>query len=64
MITRDHGAEIFLEKDARKWAGRLVKHQMAIAEIQKQVKGLRSVTTAYTKVRREGGRREEGGKEE
>lgn len=50
-ISRDHGAEIFLDKDARKWANKLTKDQLAITAIQKQVKGLRSVTSAYTKVR-------------
>lgn len=49
-ISKDHGAEIFLEKDARKWAMRLVKHQASIATATKQIKGLKSVTTAYTKV--------------
>lgn len=49
-ISRDHGAEIFLDKDARKWANKLTKDQTAIKELQKQVKGLQSVTSAYTKV--------------
>lgn len=49
-ISRDHGAEIFLEKDARKWASRLVKHQNSVTTLEKQIKGLRSVTSAYTKV--------------
>ena len=51
MVSKDHGAEIFLDKDARKWATRLVKHQTSIESFRKQIKGLRSVTTAYTKVR-------------
>ena len=50
VINKDHGAEIFLEKDARKWAMKLVKHQSSIGEIRKQIKGLKSVTSAYTKV--------------
>ena len=50
-ISRDHGAEIFLDKDARKGANKLTKDQMTIATLQKQIKGLQSVTTAYTKVR-------------
>ena len=50
ILSRDHGAEIFLEKDARKWATRLVKHQGTMATMQKQIKGLQSVTSAYTKV--------------
>ena len=49
-ISKDHGAEIFLEKDARKWATRLVKFQDSIASTEKQIKGLKSVTSAYTKV--------------
>jgi hypothetical protein len=49
MLSKDHGAEIFLEKDARKWASRLVKHQESIAASQRQIKGLKSVTSAYTK---------------
>jgi hypothetical protein len=49
VISKDHGAEIFLEKDARKWATKLVKHQSNISVIQKQIKGLKSVTSAYTK---------------
>lgn len=48
-ISRDHGAEIFLDKDARKWANKLTKDQMSIESLQKQVKGLQSVTSAYTK---------------
>ena len=51
-ISRDHGAEIFLDKDARKWANKLTKDNMSITSLQKQVKGLQSVTSAYTKVRR------------
>ena len=54
VISKDHGAEIFLEKDARKWASKLVKLQVTIAQTRKQVKGLKSVTTAYTKVREVG----------
>lgn len=49
-LSRDHGAEIFLDKDARKWATKLTKDQQIIATLQKQVKGLQSVTSAYTKV--------------
>ena len=52
MLSKDHGAEIFLEKDARKWTTRLVKHQDTIAATQRQIKGLKSVTSAYTKVSR------------
>lgn len=50
-ISRDHGAEIFLDKDARKWANQLTKEEMNISTLRKQVKGLQSVTSAYTKVR-------------
>lgn len=50
-MNREHGAEIFLDKDARKWANQLTKDQMSIAALRKQVKGLQSVTSAYTKVR-------------
>ena len=50
-ITRDHGAEIFLDKDARKWANKFTKDQVAITSLKKQVKGLQSVTSAYTKAR-------------
>ena len=49
-LSRDHGAEIFLDKDARKWATKLTKDQQTIATHQKHVKGLQSVTSAYTKV--------------
>ena len=49
-LSRDHGAEIFLDKDARKWATKLTKDQQAMASLQKQIKGLQSVTSAYTKV--------------
>ena len=49
-ISRDHGAEIFLDRDARKWANKLTKDQMSIADLQKQVKGLQTVVSAYTKV--------------
>ena len=51
-LSKDHGAEIYLEKDARKWAMRLAKHQQSIETCHKQIKGLRSVTSAYTKVSR------------
>lgn len=50
VLSRDHGAEIFLDKDARKWATMLVKQQNGIAQIDKQVRGLKSVTAAYIKV--------------
>lgn len=50
VISKDHGAEIFLEKDARKVAMKLVKQQASIATTMKQIKGLKSVTSAYTKV--------------
>ena len=50
-ISRDHDAEIFLDKDARKWANKLTKDKAAVQALQKQVKGLQSVTSAYTKVR-------------
>lgn len=50
-ICRDHGSEIFLDKDARKWANKLTKDQMTIASLQKQIKGLKTVTSAYTKVK-------------
>ena len=49
-LSKDHGAEIYLEKDARKWAMRLAKHQESIEVFQKQIKGVKSVTSAYTKV--------------
>ncbi|XP_064404810.1 F-BAR and double SH3 domains protein 2-like [Halichondria panicea] len=49
VLSRDHGAEIFLDKDARKWATMLVKQQNGIAQIDKQVRGLKSVTAAYIK---------------
>lgn len=49
-LSRDHGGEIFLDKDARKWATKLVKHQTDIAQIEKQIRGLKSVTAAYIKV--------------
>jgi hypothetical protein len=48
-LSKDHGAEIYLEKDARKWAMRLAKHQESIEVFQKQIKGVKSVTSAYTK---------------
>jgi len=49
-LSRDHGAEIFLDKDARKLASKLTKDHTSIAARQKQIKGLQSVTTAYTRV--------------
>ena len=49
-VCREHGAEIFLDKDARKWSKKLADNNKAIAEKQKSVKGLQSVTQAYTKV--------------
>ncbi len=49
-IAKEHGAEIFLDKDARKWAMKLTKDNGAISEKMKQVRGLKSVTMAYTKV--------------
>ena len=49
-ISRDHGAEIFLDKDARKCANKVTKDKMTIESLRKQVKGLQSVTSAYTKV--------------
>ena len=56
-ISRDHGAEIFLDKDARKWAIKLTKDQASIASNSKQIKGLQTVTTAYAKVGGSGGYR-------
>ena len=50
-LNRDHGAEIFLDKDAQKWTKKVTKDQQTIASYQKQVKGLQSVTSAYAKVR-------------
>ncbi len=50
-LSRDHGGEIFLDKDARKWATKLIKHQADITQIEKQIRGLKSVTAAYIKVR-------------
>ena len=50
-LNRDHSAEIFLDKDAQKWAKKVTKDQQTIASYQKQVKGLQSVTSAYAKVR-------------
>ena len=49
-INKDHGAEIFLDKDARKWANKLTKDQASIASNNKQIKGLQTVTSAYAKV--------------
>jgi len=50
VISKDHGAEIFLDKDARKWAIKLTKDQASIVSINKQIRGLQTVTTAYAKV--------------
>lgn len=49
-INRDHGAEIFLDKDARKWSTKLTKDKQTIIELEKQITGLKSVTRAYVKV--------------
>ncbi len=49
-ISKDHGAEIFLDKDARKWANKLTKDQASLTSMNKQIKGLQTVTSAYAKV--------------
>ena len=49
-ISRDRGAEIFLDRDARTWANKLTEHQELLISLNKQVKGLQSVTKAYIKV--------------
>ena len=49
-ISKDHGAEIYLNKDARKVASQLTEQNSLIAEKSKAIKGLTSVSTAYLKV--------------
>ena len=49
-ISRDHGAEIYLDKQARKWANELIAEEQQISDKNKAVKGLISVSVAYTKV--------------
>ena len=49
-ISRDHGAEIYLDKQARKWANELIAEEQQISDKSKAVKGLISVSVAYTKV--------------
>ena len=49
-ISKDHGAEIYLNKDARKVATQLLDQKSLIAEKSKAIKGLTSVSTAYLKV--------------
>lgn len=49
-ISKDHGAEIYLNKDARKVATQLLEQKSLIAEKSKAIKGLTSVSTAYLKV--------------
>ena len=49
-ISRDHGAEIYLDKQARKWANELIAEEQQVTDKSKAVRGLRSVSVAYTKV--------------
>lgn len=49
-ISRDHGAEIYLDKQARKWANELIAEEQQICDKSKAVKGLISVSVAYAKV--------------
>ena len=49
-LCKDHGAEIYLQKNARKWAGELIQEEAQILEKNKAIRGLRSVSVAYTKV--------------
>ena len=49
-ISKDHGAEIYLNKDARKVASELLEQRSVLAEKSKAIKGLTSVSTAYLKV--------------
>ena len=64
-ITKDNGADVILEKDAIEWVSQMMKHQMNIGKIQKQVEMWKSETAADTKVGG-GGRQKErkGGEEE
>ena len=49
-ISRDHGAELILNKQARFRAQELIKHQQMIVEKGKAIRGLESVTLAYKTV--------------
>ena len=49
-ISKDHGAEIYLNKGARKIATDLMERKTLMTEKSKQVKGLQSVSSAYLKV--------------
>ena len=49
-ISKDHGADLHLNKQARYWAQELTKHQQAMVEKSKAIKGLQSVTQAYQMV--------------
>ncbi|XP_065886224.1 F-BAR and double SH3 domains protein 2-like isoform X3 [Dysidea avara] len=48
-ISKDHGAEIYLNKGARKIATDVMEQKTFVAEKSKQVKGLQSVSSAYLK---------------
>ena len=49
-ISRDHGAELLLNKQARFRAQELTKHQQMMVEKGKAIRGLKSVTQAYETV--------------
>lgn len=65
-ITKDSEADVILEKDAIEWVSQMMKHQMNIAKIQKEMEMWKSETAADTKVTGEGGAGEgrKGGEEE
>ena len=49
-LSRDHGAEIYLDKHARKWARDLVQEEQLVLDRNKAIRGVRSVSVAYSKV--------------
>lgn len=49
-ISKDHGAELLLNKQARYWAQELIKHQQMVVEKSKAIRGLQSVSQAYEMV--------------
>lgn len=46
-VSKDHGAELYLQREARKCSQELTKLNQSIIEKTKQIKGLQSMTQAY-----------------
>lgn len=49
-ISKDHGAELLLSKEARRWAQELIKLQHSVVDKGKAIRGLQSVSHAYETV--------------